>query len=113
VPSDVSWLLIIVAASVSAVLVARFLARTRVSRPSAEGQRIPPATSPAPAAGPPKPPEVAVGQSSTPIAIAPPSLAVVRERPRQRLNLAGARTGIVLAAILEQCRSHSAEEDRI
>jgi hypothetical protein len=101
-----SILLIILIASVGAMLFARFLARTRVSRPSAEAARIPPATSPALAAGPPKPPEVAIAQSPMPIAIAPTPLAVVRERPMRRLNPAAARTGIVLAAILEPCRSH-------
>ena len=108
-PSDLLQSFIAFAAAISAMLAARFLARAIARKPSAEAPRIPPAAPPvlAPATGPPTPQEVVLAQSPTPIR----PLAAGRERPTRRLNLADARKGIVLAAILGPCGAHSLDHD--
>lgn len=108
-PSDVSWLVIVLAASLSVILFARSLARAMARVLSAETRRIPPAVPamPAPAAGPRTPQTVALARPPTPMR----RPAVVRERPTRRLNLADARKGMVLATILGPCRARSLDED--
>ena len=108
-PFDLLQSFIVLIAAISAMLLARFLARAMARKQPAEAPRIPPAApaAPAPAAGPPTPQEVVLARSPTPMR----PLAAGRERPTQRLNLADARKGIVLATILGPCWAHSADED--
>ncbi len=103
-PSDWLRLFIVLMASISALLFARFLARAMARTQSAEAPRIPPAApaTPTPAAGP-APQEVAPTQLPLPMM----PVAAVRERRRRRLRVADARKGIVLATILGPCRADS------
>ncbi|OFW31222.1 MAG: hypothetical protein A3H97_10005 [Acidobacteria bacterium RIFCSPLOWO2_02_FULL_65_29] len=108
-PSDLLQSFIVLAAAISAMLAARFLARAIAGKPPAEAPRIPPVVpaARAPADGSATPQEVVLAQSPTPMRL----LAAGRERPTRRLNLADARKGIVLATILGPCGAQSADQD--
>jgi hypothetical protein len=104
-PSDLLQSVIVLAVAISAMLAARFLVRAMARKPPAEAPRIPPAVPPAraTAAGPPTPQEIVLAQFPTSIR----PLAAARER----LNVADARKGIVLATILGPCGAQSLDQD--
>lgn len=108
-PSDLLRLFIVLMASISAMLFARFLARAIARAQSAEAPNSSGAgpTALAPAAGSPTPQDFELVQSPPPMT----PLAVVPERRARHLNLADARTAIVLATILGPCRAHSPAGD--
>lgn len=108
-PSDLLQSFIVLAAAISAMLLARFLARAMVRKQPDEAARTSPASlpTPVPAAGPPTQQEIVLAQSPTPMS----PLAAGRERQTRRLNLADARKGIVLATILGPCGAQSGNQD--
>lgn len=108
-PSDLLQSSMVLIAAISALLLARFLARAIVRKQLAAAPRIPPPAAPAgaPAARPPTPQEVVRAQSPTPMRL----LGAGHERQTRRLHLADARKGIVLATILGPCWAHSPDED--
>jgi len=108
-PSDLFQPFIVLIAAISAILFARFLAHALARKLPAEAPRINPAAQPAQAvpAGPPTPQEVALAGPPTPMR----PIAAGRDRPTRRLNLAGARKGIVLATILGPCWAQSPDQD--